>query len=99
MTYKTNTQRDREQRARLAALRTQAQIEEARRHIALAETVDDPTVRGMILHTARGKLATAHEAAGQPIPQSLRLSLQRGTRKEFFTAPIHGVRVRGGGVR
>lgn len=99
MSYKTNTQRDREQRARLAALRIQSQIEEARRHIALAETVDDPTVRGMILHTARGKLATAYEAAGQPIPDSLQRALQRGTRKEYFTAPIHGVCVRGGGVR
>ena len=48
-----------ELRARVNRAMAQSRIDQAQREIELAATVADQRVRGMIIHSARGKLHSA----------------------------------------
>jgi hypothetical protein len=85
-----------ELRARVNRAMAQSRIDQAQREIELAATVADQRVRGMIIHSARGKLHSAYELLGLPAPASWG---KWEARVERLCAPMRNVRVTGGGVR
>lgn len=85
-----------ELRARVNRAMAQSRIDQAQREIELAATVADQRVRGMIIHSARGKLHSAYELLGLPAPASWG---KWEARIERLCAPMRDVRVTGGEVR
>lgn len=83
-----------ELRARVNRAAAQSRIEQAGREIKLAATVADKRVRGMIINAARGKLHSAYELLGLPVPAHFG---KWEARVERLSAPMRDVRVTGKG--